>query len=243
LRTAFGPIIDRLASNGIDLTSAPIEVAPIAHYHMGGIRVDSAFETRIGGLFAAGEAVGGANGANRLSGTAITEALVFGRRAGLAAAEHARHMGMQVCNKDMTSAAQSPGGGDECGSSNPAALIAQLQSVMSELVGPFRTEVGLTRALEEIADLREGLGPEPKTSAGFFDTLRLDWFDARNMLLVAEAVARAALARQESRGAHQREDYVGVDPQWSLHQVLRLEAGHLLLDRVRSSNAVVVAAQ
>src|SRR6266404_5897224 len=82
LREAFGPVIDRLAANGIDLTRAAVEVAPIAHYHMGGIRVNSSFETSLPGLFAAGEAVGGANGANRLSGNAITEALVFGRHAG-----------------------------------------------------------------------------------------------------------------------------------------------------------------
>ena len=89
LRAAFGPVIDRLAANGIDLTREPIEVAPIAHYHMGGIRVDADMRTSVPHLFAAGEAVGGANGANRLSGNAITEALVFGRRAGLRAAAFA----------------------------------------------------------------------------------------------------------------------------------------------------------
>ena len=80
LRESFGPVIDRLAANGIDLTKMPIEVAPIAHYHMGGIVADAQMQTDLPGLFAAGEAVGGANGANRLSGNAITEALVFGRR-------------------------------------------------------------------------------------------------------------------------------------------------------------------
>jgi succinate dehydrogenase/fumarate reductase flavoprotein subunit len=150
---------------------------------------------------------------------------------------------MRVRNKEVSRAAQSHARGDKLDGSNPAALIARLQSVMSELVGPFRTHVGLTRALAEIADLRESLGPEPKTSKGLFDTTRLDWFDTRNMLLVAEAVARAALARQESRGAHQREDYPGVDPEWSLHQVLRFEAGDLLLDRLISPDATAVAAQ
>jgi succinate dehydrogenase / fumarate reductase flavoprotein subunit len=81
LRAAFGPVIDRLAANGIDLTKMLVEVAPIAHYHMGGITADAQMQTDLPGLFAAGEAVGGANGANRLSGNAITEALVFGRRA------------------------------------------------------------------------------------------------------------------------------------------------------------------
>ena len=89
LREAFGPVIDRLLKNGIDLTRVPIEVAPTAHYHMGGIAVNERMETRVAGLFAAGEAVGGANGANRLSGNAITEALVFGERAGFFAAKAA----------------------------------------------------------------------------------------------------------------------------------------------------------
>ncbi len=89
LREAFGPVIDKLAENGIDLTKMPIEVAPIAHYHMGGIAADTQMQTGVPGLFAAGEAVGGANGANRLSGNAITEAFVFGRRAGRAAADYA----------------------------------------------------------------------------------------------------------------------------------------------------------
>src|SRR5271156_739501 len=82
LRAAFGPVIDRLAENAIDLTRMPVEVAPIAHYHMGGVKADAAMATELPGLYAAGEVVGGANGANRLSGNAITEALVFGRRAG-----------------------------------------------------------------------------------------------------------------------------------------------------------------
>jgi succinate dehydrogenase / fumarate reductase flavoprotein subunit/fumarate reductase (CoM/CoB) subunit A len=92
LREAFGPVIDRLAANGIDLTKMPVEVAPIAHYHMGGIAADAQMQTDLPGLFAAGEAVGGANGANRLSGNAITEALVFGRRAGRSAADYVRRV-------------------------------------------------------------------------------------------------------------------------------------------------------
>src|SRR6202161_1876291 len=89
IRRAFGPVVDRLAANGIDLARQPIEVAPIAHYHMGGIRVTSEMKTCVAHLFAAGEAVGGANGANRLSGNAISEALVFGREGGLSAAREA----------------------------------------------------------------------------------------------------------------------------------------------------------
>ena len=92
LRQAFGPVIDRLAKNHIDLTMMPVEVAPIAHYHMGGIVSSERMMTEVPGLLVAGEAVGGANGANRLSGNAITEALVFGRRAGRSASQRARAM-------------------------------------------------------------------------------------------------------------------------------------------------------
>ena len=92
LREAFGPVIDRLAANGIDLTKMPVEVAPIAHYHMGGVATDARMQTEVPGLLVAGEAVGGANGANRLSGNAITEALVFGRQAGRSAAARAKTM-------------------------------------------------------------------------------------------------------------------------------------------------------
>src|ERR1700761_690661 len=90
LRGAFGPVIDRLAAKDIDLTRTPVEVAPIAHYHMGGAVADACMATALSGLFVAGEVVGGANGANRLSGNAITEALVFGRRAGRSAAAQAQ---------------------------------------------------------------------------------------------------------------------------------------------------------
>src|SRR5215469_13746596 len=92
LRAAFGPVIDRLAANAIDLTKTPVEVAPIAHYQMGGVAADVRMQTEIPGLLVAGEAVGGANGANRLSGNAITEAFVFGRQAGRTATARVKAM-------------------------------------------------------------------------------------------------------------------------------------------------------
>src|SRR5712664_807876 len=128
LRAAFGPVIDRLAANGIDLTCQPIEVAPIAHYHMGGIRVDADMRTRVPHLFAAGEAVGGANGANRLSGNAITEAFVFGRRAGLRAAALASSTPTPTLSAHTALMASKP-------DINPAAEIVRLQTLMSADVG------------------------------------------------------------------------------------------------------------
>src|ERR1700674_4342209 len=105
LRQAFGPVIDRLAKNHIDLTRMPVEVAPIAHYHMGGVAADQRMETEIPGLLAAGEAVGGANGANRLSGNAVTEALVFGRSAGRSAAARVARMASQPLRAPAATAA------------------------------------------------------------------------------------------------------------------------------------------
>ena len=232
LRAAFGPVIDRLAANGIDLTRMPVEVAPIAHYHMGGVRVGPSLETGIANLFAAGEAVGGANGANRLSGNAITEAFAFGRQAGRAAAARAQRTARPAWRDGAARAALDLIGADAPAAANPAALVVELQAVMAERVGPFRTAGGLAHALERLADLRAALGALPPGAPARFALARLDWFDLRNMLLVAEAVARAALARTESRGAHQREDHPTLRSDWQLNQVLRLEDGALALERV-----------
>lgn len=234
LRKAFGPIIDKLAANGIDLTKNDIEVAPIAHYHMGGIRVDVGMATDIPGLYAAGEAVGGANGANRLSGNAITEAITFGLQAGRSAAafaqaaqpageaQAARLAAPALAMLDQESEVPAPG-------ANVAAFIARLQEIMQSHVGPFRSEEGLNLALREIAQLRDTCGQTLAGGTGPQDPERVDALDLRNMLLVAEAVARSALARRESRGAHQRDDYPGLDDGWTLNQTLSWRDGQWTL--------------
>jgi len=221
LREAFGPVIDRLAANGIDLTRMPVEVAPIAHYHMGGVAADARMETEVPGLLVAGEAVGGANGANRLSGNAITEALVFGRRAGRSAAErvHGRRHAFDAADARSTIELVEADDGADL---NTAAMIQTLQSTMADDVGPFRTKARLTRALATIDDLRRALGERPAGDGKPFDMRRIEWLDLRNMLLVARIVARAALLRSESRGAHQREDFPGLLPEWQVNQVARL---------------------
>src|SRR5581483_4208232 len=166
LRAAFGPVIDRLAANAIDLTRMPIEVAPIAHYHMGGVEADVHMATQLPGLFVAGEVVGGANGANRLSGNAITEALVFGRRAGASAAARAASAAASRAAPQAARRALALvcGNGNAHASINTAAMIAHLQAVMSEDVGPFRTGAKLERALAEIATLEGELGEAPPGS-------------------------------------------------------------------------------
>jgi succinate dehydrogenase / fumarate reductase, flavoprotein subunit len=234
LRTAFGPIIKKLANAGIDLTKQMIEVAPIAHYHMGGIRVDARLATDVPGLYAAGEAVGGANGANRLSGNAITEAVAFGLRAGRSAAAEAAMTSAPATDALRAEAAPllallAPATSD-VGAPNLAALIAELQDVMQEHVGPFRTEAGLSRALGAIATLRERVGVT-LPGGGAQDPVRLDALDLRNMLLVAEAITRCALSRDESRGAHQREDHPGQDPAWTLNQTIAWHDGRWTLTK------------
>ena len=222
LRAAFGPVIDRLAENGIDLTKTAVEVAPIAHYHMGGVKADARMMSDRPGLYVAGEVVGGANGANRLSGNAITEALVFGRRAGRSAATHAaqrQKLRPQDCRAALDLLGAPASGRDASDTAaNTAAMIARLQAIMADDVGPFRTGAKLRRALSAIAALKEELGERPAGSAAAFDLQRLDWFDLRNMIAVAQAVAQSALNRSESRGAHQREDFPAMLPQWQVHQ-------------------------
>jgi succinate dehydrogenase / fumarate reductase, flavoprotein subunit len=221
LRGAFGPVIDRLAANGIDLTRTAIEVAPIAHYHMGGIVADVDMATEVPGLFAAGEAIGGANGANRLSGNAITEALVFGRQAGRTAAAHAKRARAAVPVNGAAGGAVDLLAMDCAVDINTAALIQRLQATMADDVGPFRDAGRLTRALDAIDALTRELGDRPAGSRGAFDMQRIDWLDLRNMLVVARSVAQAALARTESRGAHQREDHPDMRPEWQVNQAVR----------------------
>jgi len=236
LRAAFGPVIDRLQANGIDLTREAIEVAPIAHYHMGGIRVDAVLETRVANLFAAGEAVGGANGANRLSGNAISEALVFGTTAGLKAAARARGQG-HAWSDDAAQGTIALIGCRETKRANPASLIDHLQMLMDGRVGPLRSEAGLSIARAEIAAMKEEIGDTLPPAQREFDGARLDWFDVRNMLLVAETVVLAALARRESRGAHQREDYPDADSRWLVHQTTRLDGGRLVLQTLAGGHS------
>ena len=236
LRSAFGPVIDRLAGNGIDLTKMPVEVAPIAHYHMGGIVADVTMATEAPGLFAAGEAVGGANGANRLSGNAITEALVFGRQAGRSAAARANELQAAAPVNGSARAIIDLFAMDGDGDINTAGMIQKLQATMADDVRPFRLDAAGSPARCRLSTScsRSALGEHPAGSRGAFDMQRLDWLDLRNMLPVARSVAQAALARTESRGAHQREDHAVTREKWQVNQVVRWRNGELSLARIRA---------
>jgi succinate dehydrogenase / fumarate reductase flavoprotein subunit len=241
LREAFGPVIDRLAKNHIDLTKMPIEVAPIAHYHMGGVAANAHMETEVPGLLVAGEAVGGANGANRLSGNAITEALVFGRQAGRTATARVKAMRAPV-PPDARETLDLLRGEERKNMPHTAEMLQTLQAIMADDVGPLRTQAKLERALSRIGELDAALGARPFGVAGPFDLTWLDWLDLRNMLMVARVVAQAALLRTESRGAHQREDLPGMLPEWRVNQVVRLKDGCIEISRMPAA-PIEVAAQ
>ena len=239
LREAFGPVIDRLAANGIDLTRRPIEVSPIAHYHMGGVRVDEKMATCVPGLYAAGEAVGGASGANRLSGNAIPEALVFGETAGRQAARYAERLTRGAWTPEAAlphlERLAANGGSRPTGDSgrNTGAALGELRAELADLmwedVGVLRTGAGLGEALERIRALRLELEAIPLPREGPYDLARQDWFDLRGGLMTAESIALAALNRNESRGAHQREDHPETDPAQARSQRVRLDAAGRLL--------------
>jgi succinate dehydrogenase / fumarate reductase, flavoprotein subunit len=201
----------------VDITKGPMEVGPTCHYMMGGIRVDAeTAKSSVPGLFAAGEAAAGLHGANRLGGNSLSDLLVFGRRAGLAAAEHASKVQtafidsqqIEEAARDLLAPFERKVG------ESPYTIHRDLQDVMQNLVGIFRNREDLTRAMQELEKLRvraEGLSVE---GSRMFNP---GWHlaqDLKSMLTVSEAVTRSALAREESRGAHSRIDHPNLDATW-----------------------------
>jgi succinate dehydrogenase / fumarate reductase flavoprotein subunit len=217
----------------VDITKEPMEVGPTCHYMMGGIGVDAeTAQTSVPGLFAAGEAAVGLHGANRLGGNSLSDLLVFGRRAGLAAAEHAKRGEMPPIDpsqiedavRQMLAPFERPEG------DSPYAIHEDLQNTMQSLVGIFRDEEDLRRALSELDVLKARAARVRVEGSRLFNPgWHLAW-DLQSMLTVAEAVTRSALTRRESRGAHSRIDYPGLDEAWGKkHNVVVKKAGAMTL--------------
>jgi succinate dehydrogenase / fumarate reductase flavoprotein subunit len=199
----------------IDITVEPMEVGPTTHYMMGGVRVDGDTQmSTVPGLFAAGEVAAGLHGANRLGGNSLSDLLVFGRRAGRYAAVFAREHGVGKINAaDVDAAARralEPF--DRPGDEGPYKVQHDLQEMMQDLVGIVRRQEEIERALTGLEQLkaratRVAVAGNREYNPGWHTAL-----DLHNLLNVSEAIARAALDRQESRGAHFRDDFPDKDP-------------------------------
>ncbi|MCH0540113.1 fumarate reductase/succinate dehydrogenase flavoprotein subunit [Streptomyces sp. MUM 203J] len=209
----------------VDITAEPMEVGPTCHYVMGGVAVDSDTAAAVGvpGLFAAGEVAGGMHGSNRLGGNSLSDLLVFGRRAGLHAAEYAAGVTARpgVAEDLVAEAAREalrPFGADgtagEGPAENPYTLHQELQQAMNDLVGIIRRAEEMERALEKLAGLRARAARAAVEGHRQFNPGWHLALDLRNMLLVSECVARAALERTESRGGHTREDFPSMAREW-----------------------------
>jgi succinate dehydrogenase / fumarate reductase flavoprotein subunit len=213
----------------VDITKGPMEVGPTCHYVMGGIRVDAeTAESTVPGLFAAGEAAAGLHGANRLGGNSLSDLLVFGRRAGLAAAQHAKRVSApSIDNLQIESAEKellSPF--SNSGTESPYAVHRDLQEAMQNLVGIFRTQEDLQKALVELEKLKARAASAGVEGSRLFNPGWHLSYDLKSMLTVSEAVTQSALARMESRGAHSRIDFPKLDPLWEKkHNIIVKEAG------------------
>ncbi|CAB4670576.1 MAG: fumarate reductase/succinate dehydrogenase flavoprotein subunit [Actinobacteria bacterium] len=203
---------------GVDITKEPMEVGPTCHYVMGGVEVepDTAAAIGVPGLFAAGEVAGGMHGSNRLGGNSLTDLLVFGRRAGIGAAEYVKSNGKNPVSDAAIKAAaakiQAPF--DRVGGENSYALHAELQEVAHNLVGIIRTASELEDAIAKIAEIRVRSANVSVSGGRKFNPGFHLAFDLDNMLLVAESTAKSAIRRKESRGGHTRDDFPGMNNKW-----------------------------
>ncbi|HEX6274328.1 MAG TPA: fumarate reductase/succinate dehydrogenase flavoprotein subunit [Polyangiaceae bacterium] len=222
----------------VDITKEPMEVGPTLHYFMGGIRVDADTQmTRVPGLFAAGECGAGMHGANRLGGNSLSDLIVFGRLSGKGAADYVRSLSsspkaddeqIKLAIRSATDILNRESG------ENPYLLHEQLQDVMEDCVGIVRTEEELKQGVTGIEALtfKSKMMKAPGTSQynpGWHEALSM-----RSLLVAAEAVARSALIRQESRGAHTRLDYEGEREEWVKYNIVCRKGsdGHMEVEKV-----------
>jgi len=212
----------------VDITKSPMEVGPTCHYMMGGIRVDAeTAQSTVPGLFAAGEAAAGLHGANRLGGNSLSDLLVFGRRAGLAAAQYAKRSSTPSIDNAQIDQAEKEllAPFSNSGTESPYAVHRDLQEVMQNLVGIFRTDLDLKKALAELAKLKTRAANVSVEGSRLFNPGWHLSYDLKAMLIVSEAVTHSALARTESRGAHSRIDHPNLDPVWEKKHNIVWESG------------------
>jgi succinate dehydrogenase / fumarate reductase flavoprotein subunit len=205
----------------VDITAEPMEVGPTCHYVMGGVEVDpDTAQSKVLGLFAAGEVAGGMHGSNRLGGNSLSDLLVFGRRAGAGAASYVDGLGSTrpaVRQADVDSAAQqalAPFDAASSGGENPYTIHTELQQTMNDLVGIIRKADEIELALKKLEDLKARARNVAVEGHRQFNPGWHLALDLRNMLMASECVAKAALERSESRGGHTRDDFPGMDHQW-----------------------------
>jgi succinate dehydrogenase / fumarate reductase flavoprotein subunit len=204
---------------GVDITKEPMEIGPTCHYVMGGIEVDpDTAASSVPGLFAAGEVSGGMHGSNRLGGNSLSDLLVFGKRAGDGAADYLESLGdakpavSQAHLDAAVTEALAPF--TRAGGESPYAVHHELQQTMQDLVGLIRREPEVKAALGELEKFKERAAQVTVPGERAYNPGWHYALDLRNMLLVAECVAMAALEREESRGGHTREDYPAMSPEW-----------------------------
>ncbi len=208
----------------LDITKEPMEVGPTCHYFMGGIKVNAdTTMSSVAGLFACGECAAGMHGANRLGGNSLSDLLVFGYLAGKNAAEYAKNRATysdinetQAVNiiRNATGILNRESG------ANPYLLHEKLQDIMQENVGIIRTEENLNAGIEQLEKIKEDYKNVKARGTSQFNP---GWHEAlglRNLLITAEAVARAALLRKESRGAHTRADFPGEQEEWLKYNIV-----------------------
>ena len=221
----------------VDITKGPMEVGPTCHYVMGGIRVDAeSAASSLPGLYAAGECAAGLHGANRLGGNSLSDLLVFGRRAGLAAAAYAGKASAAAADDTQIADAEremlTPFERSE--GENPYSVHRDLQETMQNLVGIFRVEEDMNKAMGNLEELKDRFARVRVEGSRLFNPGWHLVHDLKSMLTVSEAVARCALARKESRGAHSRIDFPKLDEQvWGQkHNVITRDGNQMKLQEV-----------
>ncbi|MCW2782399.1 MAG: succinate dehydrogenase subunit [Marmoricola sp.] len=203
----------------VDITAEPMEIGPTCHYVMGGVEVDAdTQESGVTGLYAVGECSGGMHGSNRLGGNSLGDLLVFGKRAGEAATAYTNSLGAslpKVDEADVKAAQASALAPFEVeGGENPYTIQSDLQQSMNDLVGIIRTGAELEESLTEIEAFKERAKRMVVEGHRQYNPGWHLAIDLRNMLIVSECIAKAALARQESRGGHTRDDFPGPNAEW-----------------------------